>query len=222
MTAKKVKKKKTAVATTNKAEAIAVKEALFVDAYMANGCNAADAYRAAGYKASNPNVAKVEGCRMLQRPSVQERLETRRAEALAASKLTADEVLQSLARAVRFDPRKLFNEDGSLKPVHQLDAETADALAGIEVVEMAGGMKVDVNDGGSGSGDGVISHVPMYTKKVKWLDKNTARDQAMKHFGHYEVDNRQRAPASVAIGQLTIGLDFSKVRARARTLQHGE
>ncbi len=212
------KRKATTAVTVSKAEAKAMKEELFANAYLANGCNAADAYRAAGYKPSNTNVAKVEGHRMLQSERVQTIIEARRAEALAASKLTADEVLQSLAKAVRFDPRKLFNEDGSLKSIHQLDADTADALETFEVVEIAN--SGEGQDGGSGSGEG--KKVRAVTAKVKWLNKNVARDQAMRHFGHFEVDNRQRAPASVAIGQLTIGLDFSKVRARARTLQHGE
>jgi phage terminase small subunit len=99
-----------------------------------------------------------------------------------------------MARALRFDPRKMFREDGSLKTLPELDADTADALAGFEVVEMAGGMKVSTKDDGNG-GTPALQHVPMYTKKVKWLDKNTARDQAAKVHGLYEKDNEQAAKA---------------------------
>jgi hypothetical protein len=33
-----------------------------------------------------------------------------------------------------------------------------------------------------------------YTKKVKWLDKNVSREQAMKHLGLYKEDNKQKSP----------------------------
>lgn len=216
-------KQKSMAVTTTKAESRAAKEVFFVNAYLSNGCNGAQAYRDAGFRAKNANVAAVEACKMLRKDSVVELIEARRAEDLAASKATADEVLQSATRVLRFDPRKLYRPDGSLKPMHELDADTADALAGVEVVEMAGGMEINLpsgGDDGEGGSEGGVRHVPMYTKKVKWLDKNTARDQLMKHHGLYEVDNRQKAPRTVSIGQLTVGgMDFSKVRARARLIE---
>ena len=173
-----------------KADSVASKKALFVEAYLSNGGIGAKAYRAAGYKAKTSHVAAEMASRMLRKPDIAKAIEKRRAELLAASKLTSDEVHQSMARALRFDPRKLFREDGSLKALPELDPDTADALAGFEVVEIAGGMKV-----GASSGEPTMQHVPMYTKKVKWLDKNTARDQAAKVHGLYEKDNEQAAKA---------------------------
>jgi hypothetical protein len=41
-------------------------------------------------------------------------------------------------------PRKLYREDCSLKPVTELDDDAAMALAGFEVVEMAGSLQACV------------------------------------------------------------------------------
>ena len=100
---------------------------------------------------------------------------------LSKLELTTESVLKSLAQAVHFDPRRLYNADGSLKPIHELDEDTAMALSGFEVLEEFAGR------GDQREAIGV-------TKKVKWLDKNAARDQAMKHLGLFEKDNSQANP----------------------------
>lgn len=117
----------------------------------------------------------------------------KKAEAL--TEVTAAEVLRSCARAIRFDPRKLYNQDGSLKRLLDLDDDTADAITGFDVVEMAGG------------------EVPTYTKKVKWIDKNTARDQLMKHFGLYEADNDQKPQTTIHLAGVK-SVKFEPLKAR--------
>src|SRR2546422_804218 len=46
-------------AGTSKSAAAAGKVALFIETYLANGCNGAQAYRVAGFRAKNTNVAAV-------------------------------------------------------------------------------------------------------------------------------------------------------------------
>lgn len=181
------------------------RRARFVEGLLIHNGNQTQAAIYAGYSKKG---AEVRGSELVRDRKVVELLDRRRNEQLEKSKLTADEVLQSLARAVRFDPRKLYNEAGELKHPTELDDETADVLSSIEVAEEY-------------AGKGDERELVGYTKKLKWLDKNTAREQAMKHFGHYEVDNRQRAVPSVSIGRLTIGLDATKLRERMKTLPNG-
>jgi len=102
---------------------------------------------------------------------------------LSKLELTTESVLRSLAQAVHFDPRKLYDEHGNLKPITELDDDTAMALSGVEVMEEF-------------AGRGEKRELVGYTKKVKWLDKNAARDQAMKHLGMFREDNNQRNPLS--------------------------
>ncbi len=118
---------------------------------------------------------------MLKNVKVATLLRQRQAELAQKYELTTDSVIRSLSQAVHFDPRKLYNADGTLKSVVELDDDTAAALSGFEVVE----------EKGSGDDRGKVVG---YTKKIKWLDKNTAREQAMKHLGLYMEDNRQKSP----------------------------
>lgn len=170
---------------------------MFVDAYIANGSNATQAAISAGY---SPKTATQQGSRLLTDEKVRLMLSQRQAVLAQKFELTAENVLRSLSQAIHFDPRKLYRENGSLKDVTELDDDTAAALAGFEVTEEFQGRGEDRESVG-------------FTKKVKWLDKNTAREQAMKHLGLYERDNGQRSPFA--------GMSRDMLKAVAQRLQGG-
>lgn len=178
--AKKVAAKKTAKPVAPKTKASSSKQAAadrrhaFVEAYITNGGNATQAALTAGFA---PKSAYSQGHNLLKHHETIRMLEERRKNLAQKYELTTENVLKSLAQAVHFDPRRLYNADGSLKPVHELDEDTAMALSGFEVIEMGARKDEDAPIG--------------VTKKVKWLDKNAARDQAMKHLGLFEKDNSQ-------------------------------
>ena len=171
------KKAKPRVKAGTSKDAAQARKRLFVEAYLANGGNATDAARTAGFSARS---AGQQGSALLKDPKVQELLKGRQEKLAAKFELTTEAVLRNLAQAIYFDPRKLYDEAGNLKPITDLDDDTAMALAGFEVTE----------EKGSGEDRGKVVG---YTKKVKWLDKNTAREQAMKHLGQYKDDNAQRS-----------------------------
>lgn len=129
-------------------------------------------------KGSKPATIHRMAHGLMQKPKIIARIKELQADAARNVGLTVEKVLNSLRCAIDFDPAKLYAEDGSLKPLHELDEDTRAVLAAIETVEMGG----------------TDSPQLLCTKKIKWLDKNTARDQAMKHFGLYKRDNEQRAP----------------------------
>jgi phage terminase small subunit len=64
-------------------------------------------------------------------------------------------------------------------PVHELDDETAAAIASVEVRE---------EFEGQGEGRKLVG----YTKKIRFWDKPAAINMAMKHLGLFERDNSQR------------------------------
>lgn len=175
MASKKVKAK---VKAGNTQEDAANRRKVFVEAYLTNGGNASQAAVAAGFSEKTAGAA---GSRLLKHVEVSTQIQQRRAKLAEKYELTTESVIRSLAQAVHFDPRKMFREDGTLKPIHELDDDTAAALAGFEVTE----------EKGSGNDRGKVIG---FTKKVKWLDKNTAREQAMKHLGLYLEDNKQKSP----------------------------
>ena len=187
------KKAKQKVKAGNTQEVAAARRKSFVEAYLANGGNATQAAISAGY---SEKTAYSAGGRLLKDVEISTQLQQRRAKLAEKYELTTESVIRSLAQAVHFDPRKLYNHDGTLKPIQDLDDDTAAALAGFEVSE-------DKSQGA----------VVGYTKKVKWLDKNTAREQAMKHLGLYLEDNKQKSPLE-GVSRDTLKLIAEKLSGR--------
>lgn len=151
-------------------ESADARRAKFVEALIVNGENITKAGVAAGF---SPKTAASQGSRLLKDVKTQELLRRRRAELQVKLELTTENVLRSLAQAVHFDPRKLFKKDGTALLPHELDDDTAAAVNGMEV-EILGGKVIGM--------------------KVKAVEKNAARDQAMKHLGLFKADNVQRNP----------------------------
>lgn len=154
-------------AGTSKAAAQA-RKAAFVEAYLSNGGNATEAAKSAGF---SPKTAHVQGCQLLKDLKVRTMLQDRQRTLAANLELTTEAVLRNLARAVHFDPRKLFHPNGKAKLPHELDDDTAAAISGVEF-EVLGGV--------------------VTSAKYKAADRNAARDQAMKHLGLFKADNTQR------------------------------
>ena len=140
-----------------------------VEEYLQNGRNGTQAYLKV-----KPHVtvetARAECAKLLAIPCVSAYLDKREQDLRAKYQLTTNDLVKNLSQALHFDPRKLYNADGTLKNITELDDDTIVGLAGVEVVEMA-------SEG---------SCVAMLTKKVKWSDKNAVREQAMKHLGMFK------------------------------------
>lgn len=109
------------------------RKARFADAFIANGENAVRAYLAV-----NPgvtyNTAATEGHRLLKDPQVRKIVEARRAVLRERFSLTTDRVMQEQARVSYFNPKNLVDKNGKVIPLHQLDDDTAAALASVELV----------------------------------------------------------------------------------------
>ena len=148
------------------------KKALFVEAYLSNGGNLTQAALAVGY--SKGGAAKA-GFRLSKDVLVLSMLGQRQQEIGEIIGLTTEKTLREIARIAYSDPRKLFNKDGSAKPIHELDDDTAACVASLEVDEI-------------GMDGQVIGH----TRKIKQWDKNAALEKAMKFHGLYERDNSQK------------------------------
>jgi phage terminase small subunit len=88
----------------------------------------------------------------------------------ARVEITQDRVLQEVARLAFLDYRKFVNDDGSVKPIHELDDDTAAALAGLDVFEEFEGRGEDRVQIG-------------FTKKLKVFDKKGALELLMRHMG---------------------------------------
>jgi phage terminase small subunit len=138
-----------------------VKEILFIHHFCSNGGNGQDAAIAAGYA---PKAAKCQASRMLANDRIKAEVDRVMGKAMAKLEITVERVLNEVARLGFADIRKCFNVDGTLKPLHELDDDTAAALVGMEVIE--------IEDNGS---------VRVVAKKFKFADKKGSLELLGKH-----------------------------------------
>jgi phage terminase small subunit len=82
------------------------------------------------------------------------------------NKLDADRVLKELMRLAFFDIGKAFNDDGTIKLLHEMDEGTRRAIVGLEV------LAIDADGAQIGT-----------LRKVKFADKKGALDTLAKHLG---------------------------------------
>lgn len=115
------------------------KQRIFVREYLLDR-NGKRAAIAAGYSRKTAEAAASRLLRNVKVAAEIEQLTEKRVEKL---EITADRVLQELARLAFLDPRKFFNDDGSLKQITELDDDTAAALAGMEVEDLFEGRGED-------------------------------------------------------------------------------
>jgi phage terminase small subunit len=141
------------------------RQTLFVSEILIDG-NAAQAAIRAGYA---PKAAKEQGYDLLTRPHIAEAVAAKRAKRLQRNEVTADRVLQELARIAFFDVRKALNPDGSMKPLDQLDDDTAAPIAGLDLAELRDE---------DGSPIGVL-------KKIKIAEKLRALEMLGRHLGMF-------------------------------------
>lgn len=147
--------------TAAQQDGLTAKEILFVYYYLENGQNGAQAAISAGYSAK---TAKEQACRMLAKPHIKSAIDKQLGQTLAKLEITRERVLEEVARLGFADIRKCFNSDGTLKPLHELDDDTAAALVGMDVIEIE-------NDG----------ETRVVAKKFKFADKKGSLELLGKH-----------------------------------------
>lgn len=141
------------------------KQKLFKSAYLANGMNATQAAITAGY---SKKTAKSQGARLLTNVDIRDAIAGRSEKALAKIDFSVDRTLEFVARLAFFDPKDLFEDDGSLKQMKDIPEEARTVLAGLEVTEIF-------------EGDGDQKHAMGLLKKVKLSDRLNALDKLMRY-----------------------------------------
>ena len=140
------------------------KQARFVAEYLKD-LNATQAAIRAGY---SEKTADRQGHRLLKNAEIQQSVRETQAVQLTAADLDAVTTKRVIGWQVRRDIRKLFDEHGNLKPIHQMTEEEASCIAGIDVVKR-----------NLTSGDGATDTI----LKVKLEDRGRYVEMAAKHFG---------------------------------------
>ncbi|OQC08303.1 MAG: Terminase small subunit [Candidatus Cloacimonetes bacterium ADurb.Bin088] len=183
---------------------LTAKQANFADEYLVD-FNAVRAYRAAYPGCKSDNTAGVEGHRLLKNPKIADYIQKRMQDRQVRTEITQDRVLREYAKLGFFDPRKLFNGDGSPVPIQDLDDDTAAAIACLDVLEVYEGTGADRVFTG-------------YIKKYKIANKIGALDSMAKHLGLFidrqEVSGPDGGPIHMKISRTAAMTDEELESAR--------
>lgn len=147
-------------------EALPLKQQNFIVNYLGNGFNATQAAKDAGYSAK---TADSQASRMLKNDKVRAVIAARTRHSLAKREITVERTLDELAKLAYFDPRRYWNADGTLVPVHKLDEECGAALAGFNATLLFAD-KAPIGE----------------LRKIKFADKRAALDMLMRYHGQYK------------------------------------
>ena len=105
----------------------------FCQDYVCTG-NATKSYMKT-HPGSRYNAAGVMACKLLKRDRIILRINELRAERKKRLEITPDKVLDVFTKRAFFDTADLYNNDGSLKPIHKLPPDISCCITGIEVEE---------------------------------------------------------------------------------------
>lgn len=153
---------------------LTARQALFVTEYLA--CmNATQAAIRAGY---SPKTAGGQAGAQMQNPAVRAAIEAGLAKLASGAEVTAQRVIKERARLAFFDPRKLFDAEGRPIPIHLLDEDTAAAIVGVDVLQVAGDK------------DGVA-----VVKKYRLAGKDVSLAALEKHLGLNEKPVKFKLPS---------------------------
>ncbi len=129
--------------------------------------NATRAYTAAAApRKISPRTASTNGHRLLQLPEIVEAIRLERDKRMEGAGISLSETLNKLRQITMYDVRKLFDEEGVPKKIHELDDDTAAAIVGIKP--------------------------NLIGMEYKMADRVAAVEKAMKYHGLYEKDNEQK------------------------------
>lgn len=149
----------------------------FADEYLKD-FNATAAYRRAGY-AARGNSAEVNAVRLLRKAQVAAYIESKRQALAEKADISTEATLRETARIAFADIGRLFDADGRLKPINEIDPDTRAAIASIDSETLYEGTGKDRRAVGT-------------IVKVRLWSKTDALEKLMKHLGMYEKDNRQK------------------------------
>lgn len=144
----------------------------FADEYLID-LNATKAYKAAYPSCKKDETARVNGSKLLTNTNIQDYISKKQKELEKKSGVTQQRIIEELAKIAFADIRKAYDKNGNLRPIQDLDDDTAGAIIGVESFEEYEGR----GDDREYIGD---------TKKVKMADKIRAAELLGKHLGMFK------------------------------------
>lgn len=167
-------------------KSLTAKQEMFCKEYMIDS-NATQAAIRAGY---SQRTANEQGARLLVNVSIQDRLSVLREKKSEELDFSFNRIATELAKVAFGDVKNLFNDNGRLIDINELNSEVSSSIKSVTVQQEKVTTMGEV-------------FVESTVKKVESYDKLKALELLNKMFGHFSKDNEQRKPdAQVTVFQL--------------------
>ena len=141
----------------------------FCNEYLVD-LNATRAYKVAYKRCKKDETARVNGSRLLTIANIQNYINKKIEEREKRTEVTQDMVIQELAKIAFLDISKLYDKNGNLKNIQDIDKDTVKAISSLETLEEYEGYGENREKVGD-------------TQKVKLLDKTKALELLGRHLG---------------------------------------
>lgn len=163
------------------------KQQIFCNEYLID-FNATRAYKKAYPNCQKDKVARANSSRLLTKANIKEYIDQKTREKEERAEITQNDIIKQLARIAFGDIRRLYNDNGAMKNITEIDDDTAAAISGIETFQEFDGRGDDKEYIGD-------------TKKVKMTERTKALELLGKHFGMFKdkVEIDQSKPFEVNI-----------------------
>jgi len=137
-----------------------------------------NATKAAERAKYSKKTAYSQGQRLLKNVEVQKTLKKLIQKQTTRTQIDADNILIEAARVALADVGGAFEEDGTIKKVHDIPIDLRRAISGLEVVELF-------------EGTGEKRKLVGYLKKIKFWSKDKNIEVLMRHLGLFAEDHKQ-------------------------------
>ncbi len=156
--------------TKKNSKKLTLKQAKFVEEYLVD-FNGTQAAIRAKY---SPKTAYVIAQENLKKPAIIKEIQRKQEEIRANLEVTPEKVIAEFAKVAFHDVAGIYNDDGSLKTIKEIDSNTRASIT-----------RLKANNKGR-----IIS--------VRTYDKVKALESLAKHLGLFEKDNQQKGTADMA------------------------
>lgn len=158
------------------------KQKIFCNEYLID-MNATRAYKVAYPNCKKDKTARANSSRLIAKANIQAYITERMEDREERTQITQDMVINELAKIAFFNIKDIFNENGDLKAIKEIDDKSAGAISSVKILQKAGAMKLEIG------GDIPLQHIPEQTVEIKLNDKKGALELLGKHLGMFKETN---------------------------------
>lgn len=155
------------------------KQEMFCQQYVLLG-NKSQAYRNS-YDAENManDTINRKAVEMFENGKITARVEQLQEELQERNRMTLDKTINSISEIANFDIAELYEEDGTMKSIHEIPKHIRTSINELNVLEVYEGTGKDRKFIG-------------YSKKARMINRLDALEKLVKIFGGYGKDNAQK------------------------------